>query len=181
MNRQRKNWFAPAALLGTAMALSAACGSVSERGHARRDPNEGVAQNTASIVITAATIDKLAPGERLTVDLRLATVYTFDYANRPIDWSRISLITERGESMTMDKWLTGFSSTVNKNYGATLPSAQLRLLGKGTHADHAAAPQSSPDKTPYITWFVSDDGHLVLMCEYDDYTNELIYCDVYTM
>ncbi len=180
MNRQTKKWFAPAVLLGTAMAFSAACGSVGDASHARRDPNEGIAQNTAAIVITAGTIDKLAPGERVTVDLRQPTVYTFDYAQRPIDWSRIWLITERGESMTMDKWITGFSSTVSKNYSAALPSSQLRLLGKGTHPDPAAQGQS-PDKVAYTTWYVSDDGHLVLMCVYDDYSNDLIYCDVYTL
>src|SRR5690242_16737446 len=57
MNRQTKKWFAPAVLLGTAMAFSAACGSVGDATHARRDPNDGIAQNTAAIVITAGTID----------------------------------------------------------------------------------------------------------------------------
>src|SRR6266542_680920 len=180
MNRElSKHWLRSSALLGVVFALSGACGTAADGGHTGSDPNGGVAQSTQAVVITASTIEKLAPGDHLTVDLRLPTIYTFDYAKSPIDWTRIWLISERGQTMTMDKWMPGFSDTVRDNYGVTLPTAQIRLFGKGTHATNPATNGAPSNEVEYTIIYSSDDGNFVLVCEYDDYTNELIYCDVY--
>ena len=57
--------------------------------------------------ITAETIASLQPGEQLVVDQRApGKIYTFDFSQAPIDFSRITVINANGEAQPMDKWLS---------------------------------------------------------------------------
>jgi hypothetical protein len=81
----------------------------------------------SEVVITADSIAKLAPGEKLIVDRSSDTAYTFDFAAAPIDFSRIAIRTGDGREVAMDRWLS------SSEHGAKLlaaPNRAFRLAGK---------------------------------------------------
>jgi len=81
----------------------------------------------SEVVITADSIAKLAPGEKLIVDRSSDTAYTFDFSAAPIDFSRIAIRTEGGHAVAMDRWLS------SSEHGAKLlaaPNRAFRLAGK---------------------------------------------------
>jgi hypothetical protein len=67
-------------------------------------------------LVNAESIDALAPGEVLSVDLRDNVVYHFDYNEAPIDYTRIKLIDEDGTEFLMAdamEKVAGFDYGVN--------------------------------------------------------------------
>jgi hypothetical protein len=101
MSFMRNSIFAAIVTLG-AVACSAAPSANDER-----------ATNATSqdIVIDAQTVARLPAGDSIAVDLgKPDATYTFDYAQAPIDFTRIDLVFASGDSVKMSDWLASASA-----------------------------------------------------------------------
>jgi hypothetical protein len=102
------------------------------------------------VEVSKATLDALAPSERLTVDLRSENRYRFDARAGAIDYSRIEIVDLVGNRMPMDRWRTQVATN--------LPEGRVFEL-----AGRREAPPVAPDGVSVealeVTVIIVTDGN----------------------
>lgn len=87
----------------------------------------GASPTVSNTLVNAESLEALAPGELLTVDLRDNAVYHFDYNEAPIDYTRIKLIDEEGNELLM---ADAMQKVASFDYG-TNPAVNLLASADG--------------------------------------------------
>jgi hypothetical protein len=141
----------PAALV--AIACLSGCG-------VEKDPSSTAGAKITEQLVNAEAIDRLAPGEALQVDLRQPVVYTIDYSARPIDFSRVQVITSAGAKVGVEEYFQSMQRSANP-LASVFPTASLKLYGLGSAPEKTHAPGQAQQA---LTEDCSSDGCWCFYC-----------------
>jgi hypothetical protein len=149
------------ALVATSLALSVAATGCVGGNEGLAAPDVGSESPAAVVPITAGSVERLQPGERLVVDLRDKTkIFQIDVSEGSIDFSRIDVLSTDAPRMPMDQWLIrqqqaepklDIDSMMKHGFAISESSEDAEAYAASKQAGGTAGPGYSPQGIVCVT------------------------------